>query len=97
VSNSLIRAERRRLLAELDNLLNELEWLNLANRNKVPHELATRLESRGVGAAEKKAPPELIEAIFDLQRPFLRPNPSAVRPNAASNLRRPVAAGCLSA
>ena len=96
MNHSLIRTEQRRRLAELDDLLNELEWLNLANRNDVPDDLATRLERRGVGAASK-SPPELIEAVFDLQRPFLRPNPSAVRPNATPNFRRPLAAGLLSA
>jgi hypothetical protein len=95
VSNSLIRTERRRRLAELDNLLNELEWLNLANRCDVPDDLAIRLELRGVGAPAKKGPPALIEAVFNLQRPFLRPNPTAVRPQAAPSLRQPVAAGWL--
>ena len=95
VSNLLIRTERRRRLTELDNLLNELEWLNLANRCDVPAGLATRLEQRGVGAASKKGPPELIEAVFGLQRPYLRPNPTAVRPQAAPSLRPPVAAGWL--
>jgi len=95
VSNLLIRTERRRRLTELDNLLNELEWLNLANRCDVPAGLATRLEQRGVGAASKKGPPELIEAVFELQRPFRRPNPTAVRPQAAPSLRPPVAAGWL--
>jgi len=96
MNHSLIRTERRRRLTELDNLLNELEWLNLANRSDVPNDLATKLELRGVGAASK-SPPELIEAVFDLQRPFLRQNPSAVRPNARPNLRHPVAAGWLNA
>jgi hypothetical protein len=95
VSHSLIRTERRRHLAVLDNLLNELEWLNLANRCDVPDDLATRLEQRGVGAASKKGPPELIEAVFNLQRPFLRPNSTAVRPQAVPSLRQPVAAGWL--
>lgn len=89
----MIRTERRRRLAELDSLLSELEWLNVANRSDVPDDLAARLERRGVGAPAKKGPPELIEAVFNLQRPFLRPNPAAVRPQAAPNIRRPVAVG----
>jgi hypothetical protein len=90
---NMIRTERRCRLAELDTLLNELEWLNLANRCDVPEDLATRLEQRGIGAASKKGPPELIEAVFELQRPYLRPNPTTVRPQAAPSLRRPVASG----
>ena len=91
--NRLITTERRRRLAELDNLLGELEWLNLADRCDVPDDLATRLEARGVGAPAKKRPPELIEAVFNLQRPFLRQNPSSVRTQAGPSLKRPVATG----
>jgi hypothetical protein len=77
----------------LDGLLSELEWLNLLDRIDVPDDLAARLEQRGVGAPSKKGPPELIEAVFNLQRPYLRPNPTLVRPQAAPNIRQPVAAG----
>lgn len=79
MSNTQQRAERRRRLAELDGLLGELEWLNLADRLDVPNDLATRLEKFGIRSAGRKRPFQLIEAVFDLQRPFLRPNPTAVR------------------
>ena len=93
MSNLSIRTERRRRLAELNNLLDELEWLNLANRRDALDDLAIRLELRGVGAPAKKGPLELIEAVFNLQHPFLRPNPTTVRPHAAPSHRQPVAAG----
>lgn len=96
MAHTLIRKERRRRLADLDRLLNELEWLNLADRDEVPDGLATQLELQGVGAARKKVPSELIEDVFELQRPFLRPNPLAARPNVAPSVRRPVAAGWVS-
>lgn len=83
----MVRDERRRQLAELDSLLNELEWLNLADRREVPDRLATRLEQVGVRAAVEKRPMELIEAVFRLQRPFLRPNPNRVRPQVAPRFR----------
>ena len=70
--------DRRRRLAELDGLLGELERLNLANRTEVPQDLAIRLEKFGIRSAARKRPPQLIEVVFDLQRPFLRSKPSAV-------------------
>ena len=87
MSNSLVQAERRRQLAELDSLLNELEWLNLEDRIEVPDRLAAKLERFGVRVAVGKRPMELIEAVFKLQRPFLRPNPSRVRVQASPRLR----------
>lgn len=87
MSNPLVQAERRRQLAELDSLLNELEWLNLADRSDVPDRLAAKLEQAGVQAAVDKGPMELIDAVFRLQRPFLRPNPNRVRPQVATRLR----------
>jgi hypothetical protein len=96
MTHLLIRKERRRRLADLDHLLYELESLNLADRDEVPDGLATQLELQGVGAARKKVPSELIEDVFELQRPFLRPNPLAARPNLAPSVRRPLAAGWVS-
>ena len=96
MNRSLMRSERRRRLADLDGLLNELEWLNLSNCIEVPVELASRLEMQGVGAPSKKIPSELIEDVFELQRPFLRPNPSAAKPNAVPIARQPVMAEWLS-
>jgi len=75
--------ERCRRLVELDGLLAELEWLNLADRSVVPQDLADRLERFGIRAAAKKLPFQLIEAVFDLQRPFLRSHPAAVRTHEA--------------
>jgi hypothetical protein len=73
------REERRRRLAELDGLLGELEYLNLADRRDVPADLANRLEQQGVRAAARKLPFQLMDAVFDLQRPILRTHPAAVR------------------
>jgi hypothetical protein len=93
MSNPSIRSERRRRLAELDDLLDELEWLNLSDCRDVPDDLLCRLEARGIGAPSKMRPPELIEAVFDLQRLYLRPNPTSVRTHEAPAPRTPVLAG----
>ena len=70
---------RRSCLNQLDALLAELEMLNLRGAKSVPEDLGSRLEAAGVRQPQRLQPPKLIESVFDLQRPYLRPNPASVR------------------
>ena len=67
----LDKPERRLQLRRLDDILEALEQLNLHEERVVPLVLLTRLHELGVRDPEKLAVPQLIEAIWALQQPYL--------------------------
>lgn len=63
--------ERRLQLRRLDDILEALEQLNLREERTVPLQLLTRLHEIGVRDPEALAVPQLIEAVWALQQPYL--------------------------
>ncbi len=63
--------ERRLQLRRLDDILEALEQLNLREERTVPLQLLTRLHEVGVRDPENLAVPQLIEAVWALQQPYL--------------------------
>jgi hypothetical protein len=67
----LDKPERRQQLRRLDDILEALEQLNLREERTVPLPLLTRLHEIGVRDPENLAVPQLIEAVWALQQPYL--------------------------
>lgn len=63
--------ERRQNLRRLDDILEALEQLNLREERVVPLPLLQRLHEVGVREPERHAVPQLIEAVWALQQPYL--------------------------
>lgn len=63
--------ERRQQLRRLDDILEALEQLNLHDERIVPLVLLGRLHEVGVRDPEKLNVPQLIEAVWALQQPYL--------------------------
>ena len=63
--------ERRRTLRRLDDILEALEQLNLAEKRELPDMLAIRLIELGIQDPRKFTVPQLIEKVWAVQQPFL--------------------------
>ncbi len=59
------------MLRRLDDILEALEQLNLHDERTVPLVLLERLHEIGVRTPEALAIPQLIEAVWALQQPYL--------------------------
>ncbi|HEX6488349.1 MAG TPA: hypothetical protein VF137_05665 [Candidatus Dormibacteraeota bacterium] len=58
-------------MRRLDDILEALEQLNLHDERTVPLQLLERLHEVGVRDPETLAIPQLIEAVWALQQPYL--------------------------
>jgi hypothetical protein len=67
----IAQPERRNALRRLDDILEALEQLNLHDERTVPLPLLTRLHEIGVREPESLQIPQLIEAVWALQQPYL--------------------------
>ena len=63
--------ERRIQLRRLDDMLEALEQLNLHDVSTVPELLQQRLTDVGVREPASLTVPQLIEAVWGLQQPYL--------------------------
>ncbi len=64
------RAQRRRKLRRLDDILDGLEQLNLQNQETVPRQLVDAMKRHGVEPLEATVP-QLIERVWKAQQPYL--------------------------
>jgi len=62
---------RRQNLRRLDDILEALEQLNLAEKRDLPDLLAMRLVELGVDEPRKHSIAQLIERVWAVQQPFL--------------------------
>ena len=62
---------RRQNLRRLDDILEALEQLNLAEKRDLPDLLAMRLVELGVEEPRKHSIAQLIERVWAVQQPFL--------------------------
>ena len=67
----LATPERRNQLRRLDDMLEALEQLNLHDITEVPDILLHRLADVGVREPGTLKVPQLIEAVWGLQQPYL--------------------------
>ena len=80
------REQRRRALCELDGLLTELEECNLRQLS-ITGRVRSMLSRHGIQHWRDADPPELIEAIFEVQeRYMLQPEVAAHGGGAARDL-----------
>ena len=63
--------ERRRALRRLDDLLEALEVLNLADARRIPEAVAERLEELGIEEPRGQSIARLIELVWKAQEPYL--------------------------
>lgn len=63
--------ERRRSLRRLDDLLEALEVLNLADSRRVPEQVADRLRELGIEEPHQQSIARLIELVWKAQEPYL--------------------------
>jgi hypothetical protein len=68
------KESRRRVLSRLDHLLDQLELANLAELPSPPHGVVSQMAEHGLPDAVRYTIPELIEIIFNSQRPLMRAN-----------------------
>jgi hypothetical protein len=68
------KESRRRLLSRLDHLLDELELANLAELPSPPVGVVRQLAAHGLPNPVRYTIPELIEIVFNSQRPLMRAN-----------------------
>jgi hypothetical protein len=68
------KESRRRLLSRLDHLLDQLELANLAEQPHPPRGVVRQMAEHGLPDAVRYTIPELIEIVFNSQRPLLRAN-----------------------
>ncbi len=61
----------RSRLYRLDDLLEQLELLNLAESRQVPQDVAAALQDAGVRNPSERSVTELIDQVFELQEPIL--------------------------
>lgn len=62
---------RRQNLRRLDDILEALEQLNLADQRELPDLLAMRLVELGVEDPRRHSIAQLIEKVWAVQQPFL--------------------------
>jgi hypothetical protein len=68
------KESRRRVLSRLDHLLDQLELANLAELPSPPHGVVRQMVEHGLPDAVRYSIPELIEIVFNSQRPLMRAN-----------------------
>ena len=64
---------RRRALARLDDVLDQLEETNLREEGCPPDRALEELRDLGVADPESYSPTDLIDIVFGAQRPLLKP------------------------
>ena len=68
------KESRRRVLSRLDHLLDQLELANLAEQPSPPRGVVRHMAENGLPDAVRYTIPELIEIVFNSQRPLMRAN-----------------------
>lgn len=68
------KESRRRVLSRLDHLLDQLELANLAEQPRPPRGVVRQMAEHGLPDAVRYTIPELIEIVFNSQRPLMRAN-----------------------
>jgi hypothetical protein len=79
------KESRRETLRRLDELLEMLERANLADLSNPPPGAIRELRSRGLPNPPAHSIPDLIEIVFDAQRPLMEANRDAWRVEARSS------------
>ena len=67
---------RRQALRRLDTLLDRLERVHLAELEELPEGLVDELAESGLSQPDSFTVPELIEIVFNTQRPLMAANPN---------------------
>ncbi len=80
---------RREKLRDLDDILDALEQLNLADASTLPPSLRTRLQEFGLEAPAKANVTQLIESVWELQEQFLGSPVQGADAQRSPSWRRP--------